>query len=268
LNIGLTDVLSWIAKRENTNSFVIHLDETNFIAEDNFLKNIMGTFYNAMLEYFLVVELSGTDVKRLTELRRTSGFSTYPLHIPPLSLEITISLFMSFASKYGFSSGIMNHFDLAKFLSECGGNPQLLKFQIQAMEDVGISWMGVDQQVNVPTPGKIGWTKTNLPQIYIDLKKCLGWSGHGFEYFLKSPSSDKVTAARNKTWVRATTSHILGFESLEQVSMIPLREMIFGYTISGDIVNRETILYDQWKVYDAESKGLLYLKEIETKSLK
>jgi hypothetical protein len=39
--------------------------------------------------------------------------------------------------------------------------------------------------------------------------------------------------------------------------------MIFGYTISGDIVKRDTVLYDKWRVYDAESKGLLYLKEIE-----
>jgi len=162
----------------------------------------------------------------------------------------------------------MIYFDLSRFLGECGGNPQLLKFQIKAMEDVGLSLLG-DKGENVlvlPTPEDIGWRKSNLSKDYINLKKCVGWTGQGFKHFLENPSSDKVTLARNKTWIRATTSHILGFESLEIDSMIPLREMIFGYTISGNIVNRDTFLYDKWRVYDAESKGLLYLKEIEKES--
>jgi len=81
MKTALTGVLRWIAEREKAKSFVIHLDETNFIKEDNFLLDIMIAFYNAMLEHFLVVVMSGTDVDRLINKLRGRGFATYKLHL-------------------------------------------------------------------------------------------------------------------------------------------------------------------------------------------
>jgi len=265
----LEDTLKWIKEREVGDcSFVIHLDETNHIDKqhNNFLQGLLSSLYMAMSINDIVSVISGTDTHRLSNLKETSNFNCKSVHLSPLSEGNIVVIFLSIIEKLGINDTEINmNDDLMRFLLENGGNPQILEFQIDELNTVGLPVLEYQSK----NRDEISNSSVDIYSDYENSKQISNWNGEGLKNFIRQPTSNLVQLARSRTFLRLEQSHILtSLKYTEQLDMASLREIIFGYVLSGDFVSRDTKLDNNWNVGKAEKNGFFYLKHTKKKGTK
>lgn len=250
--------------------FVIHIDETNHLAaagEREYLVAVMNSLYNVMNspKYFVPCLFSGTNAQFLMSLKRTSQFRVTPIHLCPLKLQTMKSILEDVAGEITQKNGPPLESALVRLVAEASGNPQILKFQIHEMGEIGKGRNDFGD-ANMPV------TLEQVPDVAVALRQpdrplappsrnITDFSKQGFCEFFQSQSIEIIQSLRRKLRQKLITSHILSSVDALRSSR-QLMNRLFGYALSGETVHRGTQLEAGWTVGGAEMAGFIYLDSV------
>eukprot|EP01124_Arcella_intermedia_P027236 TRINITY_DN5287_c0_g1_i10.p1 TRINITY_DN5287_c0_g1~~TRINITY_DN5287_c0_g1_i10.p1 ORF type:complete len:465 (+),score=59.38 TRINITY_DN5287_c0_g1_i10:972-2366(+) len=223
-----------------------------------------------MLYSYAVLQTCGSDfwyryTSPINIETNQQHFNCKQIFLSPISNGGIVSIFYSILAMLNAKEDEPST-DLVLFLEENGGNPQILEFQIGALDETGLENKDPEIQDAIlydewDSDIEEMEEKVDVKQSYINSKRVEKFTGDGLKLFMKNPSSDLVNLARNRTWLRLQSAHVLSsLKYCDSAKLEPLREMIYGYAVSGDMVERTTELVPNCTVEHCEQKGYFFLK--------
>eukprot|EP01119_Soliformovum_irregulare_P015528 TRINITY_DN4373_c0_g1_i2.p1 TRINITY_DN4373_c0_g1~~TRINITY_DN4373_c0_g1_i2.p1 ORF type:complete len:881 (+),score=69.70 TRINITY_DN4373_c0_g1_i2:634-3276(+) len=261
----LLDFLRTLFNSSDREMIILHIDEAQIIRNyGSYINSLLMAIYDANSHSGLacIVIFTGTDNLGMKQFIKTSGFNYAQIHLSPLTMlnmrEIMISCLMEM---YGENKTVVSsrdnylHFILEKLVSLCGGNPQLLVFLIRAMGPIRTSELQTEEDLQSMSRKRLHSKEEvsapNLCTTVSDLIDCRRrWDTY-----------DRVV----RGFVALVTSgHTLAsVDSLQQSSGKNLRFYCLGHAVTETILERATEIVPGITVGIAESKGLIYVRELE-----
>jgi hypothetical protein len=271
--LSLENVISYISEVTGSKMVVIHIDETNHLAAAGhvvYLTRVMQHLYSVMASKscFVPCLFTGTNATFLISLKETSSFNVTSINLSPLEFGIMLSILTFVASQIGNANYVPQHIRmmLRQLIIEEGGNPQILRFQIHLMGELGKGLNDYSDSSQPSVPNIIPNVESALREpdrpVALPERTTSIMNYPGFSAFMASQSTELITALRENLRQTLISSYILSSVAKLQESP-PLRRLLLGYALSGDIVVRGTPLKSAWTISLAEQAGFIYLDPVK-----